>query len=193
MKESKDIRSLLHQLSKNDETAFRKLFHLFSDQVYSFSFKLTRSRISAEEMVQEVFMKIWVGRNKLHNIDNFSSYLFIVTRNLVLNSLKRKALEDKAKASFMIERERLHSNTEETVIQNDYERILNDTINHLPPQQRLIYSMCHQEGLQYDEVAERLKISRLTVKTHMHQALKTIKAQFSNLIQMIILALSTAF
>lgn len=187
MKESKDIESLLHRLSKNDEAAFCQLFHLFSDRVYSFSFKLTKSHTSAEEMVQEVFMKLWVNRGTLYSIENFSSYLFIVTRNLVLNSIKRKAIEEKATKVFVMETSKNHNDTEEKVIHDDYERLLNETVSHLPPQQRLIYSLCHNEGLQYEEVAQRLKISRLTVKTHMHQALKTIKAQFSGLVHLIFL------
>jgi len=182
MKETKDIKNLLDQLSKNDEHAFRQLFHLFSDKVYSFSLSLTRSHLSAEEMVQEVFLKIWINRKSMHEVENFSSYLFIMTKNLVLNSLKRKALEEKAKITLTRELDNKHYDTEETVIHDDYERLLNEAINHLPHRQRLVYSMCQQEGLHYDEVAERLKISRLTVKTHMQQALKTIKTQFARLI-----------
>ena len=187
MKESKDIHDLLYQLSKNDETAFRQVFQLFSNRVYSFSLRLTKCKTSAEEMVQEVFMKIWINRGKMHTIEDFSSWLFIITKNLVLNSIKRNAIEEKAKATFAIEAATNHSDTEEKVILEDYERILNETINHLPPQQRLVYSMCHQEGLQYEEVAQRLKISRLTVKTHMHQALKTIKSQFSHIIHAVLI------
>jgi RNA polymerase sigma-70 factor (family 1) len=182
MKASKDIKTLLNHLSKNDEDAFREIFVLFSDQVYSFSFKLTRDRITAEEMVQEVFLKIWIKRSTLNEIENLSSYLFIITKNLVLNVLKRKAFEERAKAIFIVEAEKVRCDTEEKVIHDDYERILNKTVSQLPPQQKLIYAMCHHEGLQYQEVAQKLKISRLTVKTHMHQALKTIKAQFGSIL-----------
>lgn len=191
MKECKDIQHLLYHLSKDDESAFRQIFHLFSDRVYSFALKLTRSRTSAEEMVQEVFMKLWVNRSTVYSIENLSSWLFVVTKNLVLNSIKRKATEEKANAVFAMETAKNHSDTEEKVIADDYERLLNETVSHLPPQQRLIYSLCHQEGLQYEEVAQRLKISRLTVKTHMHQALKTIKAQFSSILHLILLLILT--
>lgn len=183
MKETKDIKNLLDQLSKNDEQAFRQLFHLYSNRVYSFVLRLTRSRVIAEEMVQEVFLKIWINRSSVSAIDNFSSYLFIVTKNLALNVLKRRSMEEKAKVILGRELVRKHDDTEETVIYRDYEQFLKETIDHLPPQQRLVYSMCRQEGLQYEEVAHRLKISPLTVKTHMHQALKTIKTQFSRIIQ----------
>jgi RNA polymerase sigma-70 factor (family 1) len=190
MKETKDTKTLLDQLSKSDEQAFRQLFHLYSDRVYSFSLRLTRSGITAEEMVQEVFLKIWVNRKSISSIEDFPSYLFIVTKNLTLNSLKRRALEEKAKITLVRELARKHNDTEETVIYRDYEQLLKETVSHLPPQQRLVYSMCHQEGLQYEEVAQRLKISRLTVKTHMQQALKTIKTQFARVIQVSLLFIS---
>ena len=182
MKESKDIQNLLVDLSRNDEHAFRQIFQLFSNRVYSFSFKLTKSSILAEEMVQEVFMKIWISRATLNTVENFSSYLFIITKNLTLNTLKRKAVEEKAKRKIFMEAAKAHSDTEEKIIRDEYAQILNKTISHLPTQQRVVYSLCHQEGLQYEEVAKRLKISRWTVKTHMHQALKTIKAQFSHIL-----------
>jgi RNA polymerase sigma-70 factor (family 1) len=187
MKEIKDTKYLLDQLSKSDEKAFRALFHLFSGKVYSFSLKLTRSSITAEEMVQDVFLKLWMNRESMATVENLSAYLFMITKNLALNVLKRKAIEEKAKLSFTREHENKHCDTEETVIHNDYEHLLKATINHLPPQQRLVYSMCHQEGLQYEEVAQRLKISRFTVKTHMQQALKTIKTQFGHIIRMALL------
>ncbi len=193
MKEGKDIKELLQKLSENDETAFRQIFYLFSDKVYSFSLRLTRSRGTAEEMVQEVFLKIWIGRASLGVIDNFGSYLFIITKNLALNALKRKVIEEKAKAAFINESPRTSCETEEAVIYDDYEQLLNNTINHLPPQQRLIYSMCRQEGLQYEEVAQRLKISRFTVKTHMQQALKTIKVQFTHIIRISVLFIPLGF
>jgi RNA polymerase sigma-70 factor (ECF subfamily) len=190
MQEDKDIKNLLAQLSKNDEKAFRQLFHAYSDKVYSFSLRLTHSKITAQEMVQEVFLKIWINRASLSTIESFPSYLYVITRNLAFNTLKRIALEETAKTSLQKELRTNHNETEEAIIHQDYQQLLNKTINHLPPQQRLVYSLCHQEGLRYEEVAQRLKISRLTVKTHMQQALKTIKLQFGYLMRISLLFLA---
>lgn len=190
MQELKDIKNLLDRLSKNDEHAFRLIFHAFSDRVYSFSFRLTRSQETAEEMVQEVFLKIWINRASLVAVDNFNGYLYTITRNLAFNTLKRLSIEEKAKHTLQREFADKHSDTEETVIHRDYQQLLNRAISHLPPQQRLVYSLCHQEGLRYEEVAQRLKISRLTVKTHMQQALRTLKSQFAQVLRMGMILLS---
>jgi RNA polymerase sigma-70 factor (ECF subfamily) len=190
MQEIKDIKHLLDRLTKNDAQAFRQIFRAYSDRVYSFSLKLTRSQIAAEETVQEVFMKLWVNRASLAGIENFQAYLYTITRNLVFNSLKRSAIEAQVKATLMQELDKKHSDTEETVIHRDYQQLLNRAISHLPPQQRLVYSLCHQQGLRYEEVAQQLNISRLTVKTHMQQALRTIKSQFAHIIRVSFLFIS---
>jgi RNA polymerase sigma-70 factor (family 1) len=193
MQEIKDIKNLLDRLTQNDAQAFRQIFRAYSDKVYSFSLRLTRSQIAAEETVQEVFMKIWINRATLGGIENFQAYLYTITRNLVFNSLKRLSIEAQVKATLQKELDEKHFDTEETIIHRDYQQLLNRAISHLPPQQRLVYSLCHQQGLRYEEVAQQLKISRLTVKTHMQQALKTIKAQFAQIIRISTLLVSLYF
>jgi RNA polymerase sigma-70 factor (family 1) len=193
MQEVRDIKNLLDRLSKNDEHAFRLIFHAFSDRVFSFSFRLTRSQETAEEMVQEVFLKIWINRASLVDVSNFNGYLYTITRNLAFNTLKRISIEEKAKTTLQREFADKHSDTEETVIHRDYQQLLNRAISHLPPQQRLVYSLCHQEGLRYEEVAQRLKISRLTVKTHMQQALRTLKSQFASVLRAGVVLISIIF
>jgi RNA polymerase sigma-70 factor (family 1) len=183
MQELKDIRYLLNELSSHNEMAFRRIFDAFSGQVYSFSLRLTRSKENAEEIVQEVFLKIWINRELLSTIDNFPAYLYTLTRNLALNNLKRIAVEKRTHAMLQHEMQSKDNVTEQTVIHHDYEQFLSKAINHLPPQQRLVYSLCHQEGLRYDEVAQRLKISKLTVKTHMQHALRSIKSQFTHILK----------
>src|SRR5688572_40164 len=137
MQEIKDLKSLLHKTSIHDKGAFGKIFQSFSGMVYSFSYKLTRSDYLAEEIVQEVFLKVWMHRESLPQIDNFSAYLFTITKNLAFNILKHNLIEEKAKTILSGERTDSHV-TEETVIYQDYQQLLNKAINHLPPQQKLV-------------------------------------------------------
>ncbi len=189
MQEIKDLKNLLYKTSMHDEYAFGKIFQSFSGMVYSFSYKLTRSDYLAEEIVQEVFLKVWIHRESLPRIDNFSAYLFTITKNLAFNILKHNLIEEKAKTILYGQRTDSHE-TEETVIYQDYQQLLNKAINHLPPQQKLVYSMCHLEGLRYKEAAQKLKISQLTVKTHMQQALRSIKTQFEGLMRVSVLLIA---
>lgn len=177
---------LIYRISEGDPQAFREMFEAYSPKVYAFSLKLTHSPATAEEMVQEVFMKIWLNRRTLRHIDYFPAYLSAMTRNLALNLLKRMALEEKAKSSIAKEARRVHSETEEGIIYSDYHQLLSRVIEGLPPQQKLVYSLCHGEGLKYDEVAQKLRISRLTVKTHMQQALRSIRSHFTTIVRILI-------
>jgi RNA polymerase sigma-70 factor (ECF subfamily) len=126
-------------------------------------------------------MKLWINRESVNTIEQFSAYLFTITRNHTFNLLKKVAIEATAKNYLSKELSEAHRDTEETILYHESQRILNEAVRNLPPQQKLVYSLCHNEGLKYEEVAQRLNISRLTVKTHMQQALRTIKAHFLSL------------
>lgn len=182
-------RNLLEQIAVGDQTAFRILFNTYSSHVFGYALKLTHSQSQAEEIVQDVFMKIWINRSTIQEIQNIEAWLITITRNHTFNALKRIAIEEAAKSRLSKKLEEAHHETEETVNFRESQTILNNAIDRLPPQQRLVYSLCHEEGLKYEEVAQRLKISRLTVKTHMQQALRTLKAHFSGFATISVLTL----
>jgi RNA polymerase sigma-70 factor (family 1) len=179
MHESKENKIHLNRLAESDQNAFSVLFNKYCQRVHHFALKLTHSEVIAEEVVQDVFMKIWMNRRSLGAIECFEAYLFTICRNHTFNILKRLAREEIAKAA--LGREILaHHETEETVMYDEAQEILHQAVDKLPPQQRLVYSLCHQKGLKYEEVASQLNISRLTVKTHMQQALRSIKSHMSS-------------
>lgn len=172
-----DLTAIIHRISEGDPRAFRELFDHYAPKVNGFAVKITRSETIAEEVVQDVFMKIWQNRNGLRAVEYFPAYLFAITKNVSLNILKRLAAEERANKSY-IEGHANHTDAEETVAYGEYRHILKQAIDGLPPQQKLVYSLCYDEGLKYEEVAQRLHISRFTVKTHMQHALRTIKSHF---------------
>jgi RNA polymerase sigma-70 factor (ECF subfamily) len=179
------LNSVVRRVSAGDEGAFEELFEDFSPRIYGFALKLTHSPTTAEELVQEVFMKIWVNRKTLGNIDHFSAYVYTITRNLALSFLKRLAIEERAKAEYIKGVREETFETEETLAYRDYQSILKNAIDHLSPQQKTVYSLCHGEGLKYEEAAERLHISRLTVKTHMQQAIRNIRLHFKHAVSIL--------
>jgi RNA polymerase sigma-70 factor (ECF subfamily) len=180
-----NLKSLVTEVAYGNQKAFRALFDLYSPKIFSFAFKLTRCGSTAEEVVQEVFIKIWINRATLTDVVFFPSYVNIITRNHCFNVLKKMAFEEKGKIAMGRDQTERHDETEQSIIYRDYQHILNNVIEALPPQQRLVYSLCHSQGLKYEEAAQRLNISRLTVKTHMQQALRAIKANFSRLLALI--------
>ncbi|MEQ7798924.1 RNA polymerase sigma-70 factor [Pedobacter sp. ASV1-7] len=170
-----DEKSLLHQIALGDAHSFSIIFHRYSPKVYQYALKIIKSESLAEEIAQEVFVKIWKLEGQLIEIKNLDAYLSVLTKNHTLKVLRRMALEFKTSRMRGHDYKEEHNETEEYIIFKDSEKILNQAIEKLPAQQKLVYTLCHQEGLKYEEVAEKLNISKLTVKTHMQHALRFLR------------------
>jgi len=112
---------------------------------------------------------------ELNKIRHLESYLNTLIRNRSLNVLRRMALDAKTDKVLVLNWEEEHNETEERILLNDYHRILKEGIQNLTPKQREVYQLCYGEGLKYEEVAQKLEISMLTVKTHMQLALRSLR------------------
>ncbi|MEJ1237207.1 RNA polymerase sigma-70 factor [Chryseolinea sp. T2] len=181
MQKHVDIKSLLFQVAEGDEAAFRVLFNSYCHRVNSFATGLTRSETIGQETVQEIFMKIWLKREALTSVINFDAFLFTMVRNHVYNIMRRQALEAQAKSTFQGEVVATFDSEDDDVL-SERKHMLDKVVDSLPQQQRRVFQLCQLQGLKYQEAAALLNISRLTVKTHMQQALKTIRMQVSRLI-----------
>ncbi|MGI4728427.1 MAG: RNA polymerase sigma factor [Janthinobacterium lividum] len=166
---------LLSKISTGDELAFRFLFDRYRKLVYTYALKIIKTDVLAEEILHDVFLKIWL-HDDLENIENIENYLKTVTRNLTLNILRRVNLEVVTNIQMGVNWQEGHSDTENQVLLNDSIQTLNQAINLLTPQQKLVYKLCKQDGLKYAQVAEQLSISPLTVKKHMQQILRFLRA-----------------
>lgn len=166
---------LLARIAKGDHLAFRTLFDLYRNKVYSYAYRFLSSESQAEEIVQEVFIKIWLRRTTLNSIDNFGGYIRIVSKNLTLNALKKLALDFKTLESTRLSWTEVDNDTESGIILKDTKALLDEAIDRLPPQQKIVYSLFHLDGLKQKEVAEKLNISPLTVKVHLREAVKFIR------------------
>lgn len=172
---SDDENLLLSKISTGDELAFRFLFDRYRKLVYTYALKIIKIDVLAEEILHDVFLKIWL-HDDLKNIENVEHYLKTITRNLTLNILRRVNLEAVTNMQMGVNWQEGHSDTENQVLLNDSIQTLNQAINLLTPQQKLVYKLCKQDGLKYAQVAEQLSISPLTVKTHMQQILRFLRA-----------------
>lgn len=175
-----DEKELLLLVATGNAKAFSQLFHQYSPKVYAYALKLVKSDTLAEEIVQEVFVKIWNLDAQLGEIVNLDAYLRVITRNHTLKLLRRMALEMKTSKMMAKDYDDSHNETEEYIIFKESAQILTEAVEKLPPQQKLVYQLCHQEGLKYEEAAERLNLSKLTVKTHMQHALRFLRLYIAN-------------
>ncbi len=176
--EDKNEKELLAQIQDGSQLAFRLLFERYHPFVYAFSHRITRSEELAEEIVQDVFLKIWLDRERLSTIDHFPAYLNRIVRNHCFNVLRKLALEAKHVSQHMVDFEEADHSTVENMDYKDVKQMLDDAVESLPAQQKRVYQLCHQEGLKYEEAAERLNLSQQTVHAYMKEALRKIRAHF---------------
>ncbi len=169
---------LVKRVATGSEEAFEELFRAYKNKLYSFSLRYTKSPELAREVVQEAFIKVWEGRCKLDPSQCFGAYLFRITRNQLLNHLKRNAFEAayKHRLSFFLEAS--HNPTESDVLSAEYEKIAKEAMAQLPPQRQEIFKMSRVEGLSQLEIAQSLNISTHTVKAQMNKALKAMRSYF---------------
>jgi RNA polymerase sigma-70 factor (ECF subfamily) len=174
MQQSINGNELLIRVVQGDEIAFGQLFRQYKDKLYSFILHLSGSATIAEDVLQDVFLKIWRDRHQLTNIDNFNAYLYRMAQNTAINVLRRQSRE----ALLLTEVQRLAPHGvqgDELLAAKEVRTALQQAINNLPPQQRKVYQLGKEQGLTYEQIAVSLGISTSTVRNHMVQALKTIR------------------
>ena len=170
-------KDLLILASQANEGAFTSLFHMYKHKLYAYVFRLTESEMLAEDIVQDVFMKLWHDHPSLSNIENFGSYLFRMSKNQVINHFKRMAHETLIMAEIFHQKQAGHNETQDIISLKDVEKVLGEILEKLPPQQKAVYHLSREEGRTHEEIADILKISPNTVKNHMVQAMSTVRTQ----------------
>ncbi|MFD2286726.1 RNA polymerase sigma-70 factor [Pedobacter petrophilus] len=174
-KELANEKLILANIATGDQQAFGILFNFYRNKVYGYALAILQEETAAEEIVQDVFIKLWVKRQSLPIIENFGGFLRTIARNETLNALKKVALEQKKHQIANQNTTDIDSGTENEIQFRETKKLLETAIEKLPPQQKLIYNLCHIEGLKQKDVAQKLNISPLTVKTHLRDAIKSIK------------------
>ena len=162
-------------IAGGDETAFRNLFDTYWEHLYSVALMLTKSEALAEDIVQEIFLKIWNKREELPEVEKPDSYLFIIARNHIYNVLKQQQREEQYNKHIFDWFEGAKENPESELLFKESAELLNKAVANLSTQQRAVYKLAREQGLSYNEVAAQLNISTNTVKNHLAIALKYIR------------------
>lgn len=175
-----DEHNLLARIASGDENAFTTFYYHYDRPVYLFAYRILGSEELAEEMMQEVMLKIWMLGKELTKIENVESYLRIMSKNRCLNQL-RKLRQQAAKNQPLDETlDPGINDTEETILLNDTKRVLEEAISNLPPQQREVYKLCQVQGMKYEEAAHKMNISVFTVQSYMKLALRSLRKTMQN-------------
>ena len=168
--------NLMLQVSQGNESAFAELFNRHRQAIYKTAYRLTDSASTAEDVLQEVFLIIWLNRTSLPAIKNFNAYLATIARNHIIRAFKQSARLHDAVSELSNIRSLYQNNTKDVVEEREYNRILQQAIASLPPRQAQVYYLTKEKGFSREEVAAQLQIYPETVKTHLEIAVKKIRA-----------------
>jgi len=163
----------LVDLQKGESKAFETVYKAYFDKVKRFITSITRSPDDAEDMAQDIFLKLWTERETLNMEMSFNSFLFTVARNAAFNFLKHKLVEE----SYINEycREIDTDTPEEHAFAGDIELLVEMALERMPAKRSEVYRLSRQTGLENDEIALQLGISRHTVENNLSLALKEIR------------------
>jgi RNA polymerase sigma factor (sigma-70 family) len=161
---------ILRKVADGDEHAFSELFYHWLPFLSTHIFRITESRELTEEIVQDVFLKIWMSRETLTDINNFKGYLIIVSRNHALNFLRKRSREE---MQFTVWKQELNNTDDENNWQSHL-TLIDEAIDQLSQRQKEIYLLHRHERLTYEEIGNRLSIGRETVKSHLKLAVSAI-------------------
>lgn len=151
------------------------MFNTYSQQVFNAAMLYLKDPAAAREVVQEIFMRVWLKREALNAIDDFSDYLFILTRNHIYDSFRKQQVKQKAMAYLGMQEPGYANDTDHVVQDHQYQQILHDAIDSLPPARKKIY-LARKQGLSNEEISHQLNISVHTVKKQLQLALRSLRS-----------------
>lgn len=178
MEEEKNIVS---RYKKGDASAFDTLYFSYSKKLYYFVMGLLKDQTIAEEIIQEVFVKLWEKRDKVNADLNFENYIFMIAYNSVRKYFRDKSLESRILANMSaITPEEINS-TESIVIYNDLLSLVNEAIEKMPSQRKRVYKLSRHDGMSIQDISKKLNISKRTAENHLSRALKYLKEEIANI------------
>lgn len=175
-----DERRLFMQIAEGNETAFSQIFNAYKRKLFAFTYRMVKQESVAEELVQEIFMKLWSNRFMLEKVENPNTYIFIIARNKTIDHLRKIANERKLVNELWQSISESRKLTDEIMEANESQRLIDEALATLSPQKQTIFRLSRYQGLTHNEIAEELNLSKSTVKNNMVEILKFLKTFLQN-------------
>lgn len=175
------IKSLQQQIACGNQPAFASLFRLLYPRLLSFALQYVHVKETAEEITNDVFIKLWNRKEYLEQVNNLSTYLFVSVKNLSLNYLKQYShihvVAENAEGDTSLVN---HEDPEQQLEWKEMSFQLSQAIDNLPDQCRTVFKLIKEDGFRYKEVAEILGLSPRTVETQLYRAMKKLQGLISS-------------
>lgn len=177
-------------LIQKDESAFEQVFKTHFKSLHAYAFTLLRDQDEAEEIVQQVFYKLWERAENLHFTGSVAAYLYKAVHNESLNYLKHLKVKAGHQLHVAYSMKNPQNNMDGKMMSKELERQFNTALNELPEQCRTIFQMSRFEDMKYREIADKLDISVKTVENHMGKALKFLRGKLVDFLTLVVMLLN---
>jgi len=176
MPENIQLKRLLNRVAVSKiQAAYKELFVLLHSRLRQFAFSIVKSHEEAEELVSDVFIRIWEKRDQLHIIESPLLYFYTSVRNLAFNRLKKqKRIPPNVGEEWLVQMDSIYFDPERLMVTEEMVAQIRKAINDLPPRCRLIFKLIKEDQLKYKDVAELLQLSVKTIEAQMAIALRRI-------------------
>ena len=169
-------RELVLLLKQGDQTAFESLYNRYKYPLYIKLLKFVKAKAFAEDLLHDLFTKIWDYRDGLDPDKSFQAYSYRIAENLVIDFFRKAALDERFRQQFLAQATPSYSHIEEILTRKEQKKLIETVLDLLSPQCREVFRLCKMEGRSYDEVANMLEISPHTISNHLVKANKLIRS-----------------
>lgn len=176
MLDNEVIKRLLSAIAfTNDQAAYKELFVLLHSRLKQFAYSILKSQEEAEELVSDLFIKVWQKRDQLTTIESPLLYFYTTAKNLAYNRLnKQKRQQNLQPEEWLVHLNSIYFDPEQLMMTEEMMRQIRQAVNSLPPRCRIIFKLVKEDGLKYKEVAELLQLSVKTIEAQMAIALRRL-------------------
>lgn len=171
----RDERVLLADLKSGGQAAFNYFYEKYSLQLYRRLLKMVQIDVVAEELLQDLFLKIWEKREQIDPQQSFKAYLYRIAERIVYDYFRKLTREAKASDYIIANSSEIYEQFDNGGLEAEMRSKVQEAIARLPEQQRIVFNLCKIEGKSYEEVSALLGITTGTINTHITRATKTIK------------------
>lgn len=169
-----DEKYLIQQFTRGSHEAFRGLFMRYHLKIYHFIKGLVKSESDAEDLTQEVFLKLWTHRARFTEIESFSSYLYVLAKHTTFNYIESKQIRQEKQDKYPID-DRQEDTPHDELVAKDLQLLIDMVVDSMPQQRKRVYHLSRNLGLSNAEIAEKLQLTKKTVENHLNIALKELK------------------
>ncbi|MEO7048275.1 MAG: sigma-70 family RNA polymerase sigma factor [Ferruginibacter sp.] len=169
------IFDLFRRIAEGDQQAFKEVFDACWPQVYGTTLRLIKSPEQAKDLAQDIFMRLWENREKLKTVQNPQSYIYILSRNLVMDHLRKKVFNP-SNIDFLVRYFQGDvASPQDKIELQELEVVIRNAVEALPGRVKVVYQLSRYEGLTHEQIAKRLNISIVSSKTYIVRALQHIR------------------